>query len=154
MSNQNNIPSKAEEVKLSYNRPAISSMPKISNSYETQKLFRAHWEQPTLDLHESMMAMFLTRSNHVLAVSLVGVGCISSVIINKKAIFQQALLLNACSIILCHNHPSGNLKPSKHDLHLTDNVKQACNLLDIQLLDHIILTSESYTSLSDEGLLT
>lgn len=70
-----------------------------------------------------------------------------------KVIFQVALKANASSIILCHNHPSGNLKPSENDISLTKKLKNAGNFLDLTVLDHLIITSESYYSFADENLL-
>jgi DNA repair protein RadC len=67
-------------------------------------------------------------------------------------IFVAALKANSCAIILSHNHPSGNLKPSRQDEELTQKIKQAGQLLDIKLLDHVIITNEAYFSFADEGL--
>ena len=70
--------------------------------------------------------------------------------IDSRTILRQALLKNAAAIILCHNHPSGNEKPSQADIGLTDNLRKACKLMDIPLLDHIILSSGKYYSFADE----
>ena len=74
-------------------------------------------------------------------------------VVDVRVIFQVAIKANTTSIMLAHNHPSGNLQPSEADKRITEQVKEAGKLLDIPLLDHIILTSESYFSLADEGLL-
>jgi DNA repair protein RadC len=68
-------------------------------------------------------------------------------------VFTAALKANACSLVLSHNHPSGNLRPSKADEELTMKIKEAGKFLDIQVLDHLIVTSEGYFSFADEGLL-
>ena len=70
-----------------------------------------------------------------------------------KIILQTALKVHASGIILSHNHPSGNLRPSEPDKQITSKIKEACKVLDLHLLDHIILTEESYYSFTDEGLL-
>jgi DNA repair protein RadC len=78
-------------------------------------------------------------------------GSTSGTTVNLKEIFQLVLKTNAVAIILCHNHPSGNLKPSNADIALTKRIKSLADVVDIAVLDHIILTSEGYYSLSDEG---
>jgi DNA repair protein RadC len=78
---------------------------------------------------------------------------ISGSIADIRIIFQAAIKANASGLIICHCHPSGNLNPSESDIKLTQKIKEAGNLMDIQLLDHLILTSESYYSFSDNGLL-
>jgi DNA repair protein RadC len=97
--------------------------------------------------------MFLSRSNEVQGILKVSEGGIDACIVDCRKIFQGALLANSCSIILAHNHPSGNLKPSAKDIQITKEIKKAGELLRISVLDHIILTSEGYLSLADEGLL-
>ncbi|MEI7523950.1 MAG: JAB domain-containing protein [Mariniphaga sp.] len=77
----------------------------------------------------------------------------TGIVVDVRVIFQVAIKANTTSIMLAHNHPSGNLQPSEADKRITEQVKEAGKLLDIPLLDHIILTSESYFSLADEGLL-
>lgn len=72
---------------------------------------------------------------------------------DPRVIMQFALLSNATQLILCHNHPSGNLKPSKADEELTAKIKMAASYFDVKVLDHIILSSEGYFSFADEGLL-
>jgi DNA repair protein RadC len=78
-------------------------------------------------------------------------GGLSGVVVDPKLIFQTALKCNSNSIILCHNHPSGNLKASNADLKLTNKMVEIGKLLDLPVLDHIIFTSESYYSLADNG---
>ena len=78
---------------------------------------------------------------------------IAGTIVDVRLIFAAAIKANAVGLILAHNHPSGNLKPSYIDIQLTKRVKEAGQLLDIQLLDHLILTSDGYLSMADEGLI-
>ena len=80
-------------------------------------------------------------------------GGVTGTVADPKIIFVAALKANACSIIMSHNHPSGNVKPSKADEELTLKIKHAGQLLDIRLFDHIIVTSEGYFSFADEGLM-
>jgi DNA repair protein RadC len=74
-------------------------------------------------------------------------------VVDPKKIFKLALEQNAAGIILCHNHPSGNLNPSTADRNLTDKIKNAGNFLDIKVLDHLIIADESYYSFADNGLM-
>jgi DNA repair protein RadC len=80
-------------------------------------------------------------------------GGISGTVLDTRVIFQGALLANASSLIIFHNHPSSNLKPSKADKDITNKIKKAGELLDIILLDHLIITEHSYYSFADEGIL-
>jgi hypothetical protein len=92
-------------------------------------------------------------TNKVLGIFTAGKGSITGVLCDPKIIFQAALLANATSIILAHNHPSGSLKASQADLDMTKKIKAGAQLLEIELLDHLILTSEAYFSFADNGLL-
>lgn len=87
--------------------------------------------------------MLLNRMNKVLGIYLISVGGFAGTVCDPKVVFQAALKTNASSIILAHNHPSGNLKPSDADLQLTEKLKKGGKLLDIAVLDHLILTEEA-----------
>ncbi|WP_144603819.1 JAB domain-containing protein [Algoriphagus algorifonticola] len=127
---------------------------KITNS---QGCFNVLWplfSQDTIHLREEFIILYLNRSNRVLGYFKAFVGGNSSVICDVKIILAVALKGMASSIILSHNHPSGNLSPSEQDLRLTKRVKSACKEIDIELLDHLVIGSNGgYTSLADEGLL-
>ena len=97
--------------------------------------------------------MLLNRANKVLGIYPVSKGGVSGTLVDPKLIFSVALKCNASSIILAHNHPSGNLFPSENDKELTQKLKSAGNFLDIKVLDHLIITPEGYFSFADEGLL-
>jgi DNA repair protein RadC len=98
--------------------------------------------------------MYLNQSNRVLGVYPLSTGGVTGTIADPRLIFSVALKINAAGIILSHNHPSGNLSPSKADKDLTDKIKEGSKLLDVKLLDHIIVTPENtYYSFADEGLL-
>ena len=86
--------------------------------------------------------------------SSVSKGGLSGTVTDVRLIFQGAIKANASGIIVCHNHPSGNLNPSESDTKITHKIKEAGNIMDIQLLDHLILTMDgSYYSFADNGLL-
>ena len=97
--------------------------------------------------------MFLSRKNEVLGIMKISEGSIDACLVDVRRIFQGALLTNSSSIILAHNHPSGGLKPSPQDLNITREINKASKFLKIKLLDHLILTSDSYLSMSDEGIM-
>ncbi len=97
--------------------------------------------------------LLLNRANKVLGITTISEGGLSGTVTDVRLIFQYAIKANDSGIIVAHNHPSGNSNPSESDLKITQKIKEAGNLLDIQLLDHIILTPESeiYRSFADEG---
>jgi DNA repair protein RadC len=105
-----------------------------------------------VELRECFYALYLNRANKVLGYILVSIGGISGTTVDPRSIFQTALKANACSVILCHNHPSGNSDPSDADNNITRKIKEAGDILEIKLLDHIILLPEGYTSMADDGL--
>jgi DNA repair protein RadC len=98
--------------------------------------------------------MLLTRSNKVLGIASISKGGINGTVTDVRIILQYAIKANASGIIICHNHPSGNLQPSESDLTITRKIKESGNLMDIQLLDHLlIIPEEKYCSMADEGLI-
>ncbi|OYW19845.1 MAG: hypothetical protein B7Z54_02775 [Sphingobacteriales bacterium 12-47-4] len=101
--------------------------------------------------HEVFAVLFLNRANRINHFEIISQGGITGTVADPRIIFKKALQEEAVSIILCHNHPSGNLKPSRADQELTQKIKEASQFLDIKLLDHIIVSSEGYYSFADEG---
>jgi len=104
-------------------------------------------------LHEEFWMVTMTRNNKVTNKVLISKGGMTGTIADPKVIFKAALECNAANIVLAHNHPSGNLKPSQEDLNLTKKLKAAAQLLDIGILDHLIFAGEGYYSFADEGYL-
>jgi DNA repair protein RadC len=103
---------------------------------------------------EEYMLMLLNRSNKVLGISSLSKGGTTGTVVDVKLLLQYTIKVNANAIILCHNHPSGNLQPSEADMTITRKVKDATKLIDIQLLDHLRIIPEGrYYSQGDEGLL-
>ncbi len=103
--------------------------------------------------HEMFAVVFLNRANKVLHHEIISEGGITGTVADPRIILKKALEHNATSIILSHNHPSGSLKPSRQDEELTHKIKEAAGYLDIQVIDHIIVSEEGYYSFADEGLL-
>jgi DNA repair protein RadC len=103
--------------------------------------------------HEEFWIILLSKSSKVLAIKNIGKGGTDSTIVDTKLIFKTALEHLASSIILCHNHPSGNLNAIPSDIGLTKKIKEAAKNLDIEILDHVIFGNLSYYSFADQGIL-
>jgi DNA repair protein RadC len=143
------------EVSLTYNTKIKNSdRKKVTNSKSTEEIFRAirHYND-NIPMFECFYAMYLNRANKVLSIMLISEGGTSGTVTDIKKIIAPAILQNASSVIISHNHPSGNLQPSSADTAITDKIKNALKLFDITLLDHIILSDESYFSMADENIL-
>ena len=138
------------EIKISYSHIVKpSNQVKITSSKDVYNYVLPLW--PDIDYRESFAVLLLSRSMKILGLSWISLGGVSGTVVDSKIIFQAALLANASSIILIHVHPSGNLNPSDADLKITTKIKEGGKLLDIDVPDHLILTSESYLSMADEG---
>jgi len=124
--------------------------PKIMCSKDIFNLF-----QPIVaDLaHEEFWIAYMSRSNKVLARKRMSQGGINGTVTDIRMILKEAILLKASAIIACHNHPSGNINPSESDTRVTQKLKEAGNIMDIQLLDHIVISDKDYYSFADNGLL-
>ncbi|AZA54020.1 JAB domain-containing protein [Chryseobacterium sp. G0201] len=138
------------EIKLSYSRKGNCEK-LITTSRDAVKIFKEHFDSEEIDYREFFFALYLNQANRVLGIKKISESGISSTIVDVRIIMQAALLCNASGIILAHNHPSGNLKPSQEDLNITQKIKEASQFLNIQLLDHCILTSTAYISFADDG---
>ncbi|MEO6649552.1 MAG: DNA repair protein RadC [Chitinophagaceae bacterium] len=102
---------------------------------------------------EVFAVIFLNRANKINHFEIVSEGGISGTVADPRIILKKALEENAVSLILCHNHPSGNLRPSRADEELTAKIKEAARFLDIRVIDHVIVSDEGYFSFADEGIL-
>ena len=140
------------EVELSY-KSNIKNVDriKVSNSREVYNLLLANWDKTKIEYVEQFKILLLNRANKVIGIYEVSSGGTTGTVADPKLIFTAALKLNANSIILCHNHPSGNLTPSEEDMKLTRKIKEAGLLLDLIVIDHMIISNEGYYSFSDEG---
>lgn len=144
--------SNVSEIQVSY-YPKLVDNYQISNSRNSFELLLDNWSRETLEMQEEVKILLLNRNNKVLGIYSLAKGGLSSCIVDVRLILSVALKTLATGIILIHNHPSGNLKPSKPDLKITEQLKLACELLEITLLDHLIITKSDYYSFSDEGIL-
>ena len=128
----------------------IPEVPQIKCSKDVADIF-----QPLLsDLaHEEFWILYLNRSNKVIDRIKLSQGGISGTVTDVRIVMKRAIECLASGIIVCHNHPSGNLNPSESDSRITQKIKEAGNLMDIQLLDHLIISDKDYYSFADNGLL-
>jgi len=142
------------EVELIYrSKVKASDRPKITRSNDAYELFMKYWDENKLEFVEQFKVMLLNKANRVLGICEISTGGISGTVADPKLIFMAALKSNASFIVIAHNHPSGNLKPSRQDEELTGKIKEAGKFLDLPLLDHLIITDEGFFSFADEGLL-
>ena len=124
--------------------------PSIKNSQIAYECFYAHLSDLN---HEQFWIMLLNNANKVIKLEKIGVGGMTGTTADPKKIFKCALENNAASVMLCHNHPSGNVIPSNADKQITNNLTKAGAFLQIKILDHIIIGNDNYFSFADEGLL-
>jgi DNA repair protein RadC len=125
----------------------------IYGKHKWKNILRRYWKDDLLELQEEFKIMLLNRYDKVIGMFTVSSGGIAGTVADPKLIFGCALKAAASGIVLAHNHPSGALKPSQADIELTKKLTDGGQLLDIQVLDHFILTNEAYYSFADEGLL-
>jgi DNA repair protein RadC len=141
------------EIKVSYSPKIKASDRKfVSSSEDATTYFRSIWSEH-MELREEFYILLLNRANKVLGWFQVSTGGMAGTVVDPKLVFSVALKCCAHAIILCHNHPSGNLKPSQADIQLTKKIKEGGKLLEIEVLDHIIITSEAHFSFTDDGII-
>ena len=140
------------EIQVSY-KPGLLSSQTINNSKEAFDILDTLFPRETIALQEQFVVLYLNRANKVIGSYELSKGGITATIADIRIILSVALKTLATGLILAHNHPSGNLKPSEADVNLTNKIKEAAKLMDIQVLDHIILGDDGYFSFSDEGIM-
>ncbi len=141
------------EIKVSYTNKNSDGI-KVTSSQSVYQLLLSCWNKSTIELQEEFKVLLLNRANKVLGIYPVSRGGVSGTLVDPKLIFSVALKCNSSGLILVHNHPSGNLKPSEADKALTHKMESAAKFLDIKVIDHLIITKDSYFSFADEGLLS
>lgn len=147
-----NIDYKVGEVKLSY-KPKFKNQQKVTCSEDAYRYMLSTYKKETICYKEYFKVLFLNQANQILGYTLISEGGITETCADVRLIMQAALLTNSIALILAHNHPSGNLKPSRQDMEITKQVRDAALLMRIKVLDHIILTDTKYYSFADEGML-
>lgn len=142
------------EVKVSYkSRSLVAFKPKISSSKDAEKVLREHWSDD-MELLEECNVLFLNKANQVKGIYRASRGGTSGTVVDLKIIFAAALKGMASAIIVAHNHPSGNLEPSRADIELTKRLQTVGLDLDLPVLDHLILAPHAgYYSFTDNGII-
>lgn len=148
------IPEVLQEIELTY-KPMYNptAAPTITGSATAVEVCRMIWNEGRLCLQEEFKVLMLNRSNRVMGIYQASAGGITGTVADPRLIFAAALKAGACSLILAHNHPSGGTRPSGADEALTKQMVDIGKLHTIRVLDHIILTADSYFSFADEGLI-
>ncbi|MCK9399618.1 MAG: JAB domain-containing protein [Bacteroidales bacterium] len=140
------------EISVSYStKVSNANRPKIAGSKDCFDVVLPLWDD--IEYRESFLVLLMNRANRLLGIVEVSKGGVSGTVADPKLIFQHALKANASSLIMCHNHPSGNTQPSEADIRLTRKLKEGGLLLDLPVLDHLIVTTDGYYSFADEGLI-
>lgn len=135
------------EVSLKYrSRVAPDQMPIITGPKDAERILREVWDADTIQLREEFMILLLNTAKKCLGWSKIISGSTTATIVDPASNFHVALLSNATSIILSHNHPCGNIEPSESDRELTKRIKESGSMLGINVIDHIILTAENFIS--------
>ena len=150
-----NLPewTRVAEVELIYKtKVKASERPLIRDSKDIYDVLKQIWDENKIEMLEEFKVVFLNRANRVIGVYDASSGGITGTVADPRLILAAAIKSLAVSIILSHNHPSGNLKPSKADEDLTTKIKEAAKYHDIRVIDHMIITSEGYYSFADEVL--
>ena len=143
---------KVTEVELVYLPEEIDNRPVVTNPDLAHDIFRTNWRNGTLELVESFYVMFLDNAKGVRGIAEISKGGSNATIVEPKMVFAYAIKAVASSILLAHNHPSGNQKASTADIQLTKRLNECGKLLGIPVDDHLILTPNHYTSMRNLGL--
>ena len=147
-----NIDYTVGEVELTY-KSTSKTRSKIYSSEDAYKYLLPTYKENTICYKEYFKVLFLNQSNQVLGYTLISEGGITDTTVDVRVILQAALLTNSVALVLAHNHPSGNPRPSGQDMDITKQVKDAARLMRITVTDHLILTDTGYYSFADEGQL-
>jgi DNA repair protein RadC len=139
------------KVRIVYSKnQKASERAKVSSSRDVYHWFKKLWSSQ-IQTREEMLVLLLNRNNQVLGYHTLSSGGITGTVADIRLLYAVALKSLATSVIIAHNHPSGNLQPSQSDIQLTRKVKEAGQVMDIKLLDHLIITKDGYYSFADEG---
>jgi len=146
---------KLAEVTLSYNTEIpVSQQPQVTSPGRAVELLRSVWGEGQLELREEFLVLLLNNSKRCLGWAKISSGGATATIVDPAAVLRVAILANAQSVLLNHNHPSGNLEASKADITLTNRIVKSGKLLGVDVADHIILTARGgYLSFREEGLM-
>ncbi len=141
---------KLMEITVSYNTTNQEKV-KITSLKEAYDFIIKNWNLNLIEFQEECKVILMNKGNFVLGIYEASKGGIDSSVVDIRIILSVALKCHATQLILVHNHPSGNLSPSSSDQKITENLKKACKLLEISLLDHLIITKNGYYSFNEDN---
>lgn len=141
-----------QEIELMYN-PKRVTRSKVNSSRLAVDVFRKFYDDGLIQYKEFFWIMLLNNSNQAIGMKKISEGGMTGTVVDIRVVMAIALKSAATGMVLCHNHPSGALKPSDNDIVLTKKLKEAGQLLNINVLDHVILTVDGYYSFADEGMM-
>lgn len=127
--------------------------PKVTSAKAAYEILFNNWNMNKIEMVEQFYVLLLNSANNVIGMSEISSGGVAATLADPKVIFGMALKANCCKLILAHNHPSGNIKPSDADLKLTRRLVEGGKILDLEVLDHLIVTRDRFYSFGDEGLM-
>lgn len=133
------------------NKVKPSERPLIRRSIECYQILKDSWDDDTIDIQEAFKVLLISRGCRLLGIYELSRGSMNCVLVDVRMILMAALATGATTLVLSHNHPSGNLRPSFADIGLTRKVKEATRLFDIEVMDHLIISREGYLSMAEEG---
>lgn len=144
---------KIAEVELIYKGKGDFARPVIETAQDAYVLLRNNWDSNKLELVEQFKILLLDTNGECLGIAELASGNITSCLVDSRLVFATALKARAVSLILAHNHPSGSLKPSNHDIKLTRKLTEGGILLDVTVSDHLIVTRKGYYSFANEKIM-
>jgi len=145
---------KVAEIYVSYSHP-IPSKKRIAMTTPNTvvEVLRYAWDDRTIELYESFKVILLNRNNRLLGVCSIAEGGITNTVVDVRILFAVALKCSAVTIILAHNHPSGNINPSEGDRLITKKIVEGASILDIEVLDHVIITKDDFYSFRQHDIM-
>ena len=142
-----------QEVSIHYKRPKFTSMPTIKTAQNARDIFIQFVSEERVDFKEFFCVLLLNTANKLLGIGQVAVGTDKAALVSVKEILMLAIKSNSNQIILMHNHPSGSLVFSQNDITLTKRIQKLTRLMNTAVLDHIIVTSEGFSSMCEEDII-
>jgi len=140
------------EIAINY-KPFTSNQAQIASIAETYQLIRSLWDDQTICIQEQFVAFYFNTANRILGHRVICTGNMKSCLVDVKLLCSLALHSLCSAVVIAHNHPSGNLKPSEKDFAITLKIQQALQLIDVELLDHFIISDSGYASFAECGWL-
>lgn len=133
------------------NKVKPSERPLLRRSTECYQVLKDSWDDYTMDIQETFRVILLNRGHRLLGIYDLSRGTMTGTLVDVRMILIAALATGATTLILSHNHPSGNLRSSFADIGLTKKIKEAARMFDIEVVDHLIISREGYRSMAEEG---